>query len=230
MSNPATCVTTALTYMGRTLVDPWKEQQMTELQACIAGGTADTEEAHWTTFEQAFKDTFYNTNIKAEAYQKLEKLKMEKNLDVFISKFKRLVTASGIDINSHSIIHLFKKGLAGGLTTAIINSPNYDPRNPWTTFQPWEDAAHTSNLRWKHTQEYKNILCQGYYAILGQRSRGPQQQSRGGGGQHLTTSQGGHHMDIDATIATNIYGRGPELSEAKKAELQANNSCFYCFK
>jgi len=37
-------------------------------------------------------------------------------------------------------------------------------------------------------------------------------------------------MDVDATIATNITSRGPELSEAKKAELQANNSCFYCFK
>jgi len=66
MSNPATRVTTALTYMGGVLVDPWKEQQMTELQRCIAGGTADTEEIHWATFEQAFKDTFYNTNIKVE--------------------------------------------------------------------------------------------------------------------------------------------------------------------
>jgi len=37
-------------------------------------------------------------------------------------------------------------------------------------------------------------------------------------------------MDVDTIIATNITGRGPELSEAKKAELQANNSCFYCFK
>ena len=37
-------------------------------------------------------------------------------------------------------------------------------------------------------------------------------------------------MDIDATIATNITGRGPELTEAKKAELQASNSCFYCQK
>ena len=37
-------------------------------------------------------------------------------------------------------------------------------------------------------------------------------------------------MDVDTTIATNITSRGPELSEAKKAELQANNSCFYCFK
>jgi len=230
MSNPATRVTTALTYMGGILVDPWKEQQMTELQTCITGGTADTDKIHWTTFKQAFKDTFYNTNIKAEAYQKLENLKMKDNLDVFISEFKRYVTASGIDINSHGIIHLFKKGLAPGLTTAIINSQGYDPRNPWTTFQPWEDTARACNLRWKHTQEFKTNLRQGYYAALGQKSCGPQQQSRRGGGQCLTTSQGGHHMDVDTTIATNITGRGPELSEAKKAELQANNSCFYCFK
>jgi len=230
MSNPATCVTTALTYMGGVLVDLWKEQQMTELQTRIAGGTADTEEIHWTTFEQAFKDTFYNTNIKVEAYQKLENLKMKDNLDVFISEFKRYVTALGIDINSHGIIHLFKKGLTPGLTTAIINSQGYDPRNPWATFQPWEDTARACNLRWKHTQEFKTNLRQGYYAALGQKSCGPQQQPRGGGGQRLTTSQGGHHMDVDTTIATNITGRGPELSEAKKVELQANNSCFYCFK
>ena len=229
MSNPATRVTTALTYMGGTLVNPWKEQQMTELQARITGGTADTDEVHWRTFEQAFKDTFYNTNIKAEAYQKLEKLEMKNNnLDIFISEFKRLVTTSGIDINSHGIIHLFKKGLANGLTTAIINSQNYDPRNPWATFQPWEDAARACHLRWKHTQEYRNTLRQGYYTAFGLKPRGQQQQSRGGGGQRLTTSQGGYHMDVDTTIATNITRT--ELSEAKKAELQASNSCFYCFK
>ena len=106
MSNPATRVTTALTYMGGPLVDPWKEQQMEELQRCITRGAADTNERHWTTFEQAFKDTFYNVNVKAEAYQKLENLKMKDNLDYFISEFKRLVTE--IDINSHGIIHLFK--------------------------------------------------------------------------------------------------------------------------
>ena len=108
MSNPATHVTTALTYMGGPLVDPWKEQQMEELQRRITRGAADTDERHWTTFEQAFKDAFYNVNVKAEAYQKLENLKMKDNLDYFISEFKRLVTASEIDINSHGIIHLFK--------------------------------------------------------------------------------------------------------------------------
>ena len=172
MSNPATCVTTALTYMGGPLVDPWKEQQMEELQRRITRGAADTDERHWTTFQQAFKDAFYNVNIKAEAYQKLENLKMKDNLDYFISEFKRLVTASEIDINSHGIIHLFKRGLSKGLTTAIINSQGYNPRNPWNTFQPWEDAARSCNLRWKHTQEYRNTTRQGYYAALGLKPRG----------------------------------------------------------
>ena len=215
--------------MGGPLVDPWKEQQMEELQRRITRGAADTNERHWTTFKQAFKDTFYNINVKAEAYQKLENLKIKDNLDYFTSEFKRLVTASEIDINSHGIIHLFKQGPSKGLTTAIINSQGYDPRNPWNTFKPWEDAARSCNLRWKHTQEYRNTTHQGYYAALGLKPRGQQQSCRGGG-QHLTMSQGGHHLDIDATIATNIMGRGPELTEAKKAELQASNSCFYCQK
>ena len=229
MSNPATRVTTALTYMGGLLVDPWKEQQMEELQRHITRGIADTDERHWTIFEQMFKDTFYNVNIKAEAYQKLENLKMKDNLDYFISEFKRLVTASGIDIDSHSIIHLFKWGLSKGLTIAIINSQGYNLRNPWNTFQPWEDAACSCNLRWKHTQEYRNTTCQGYYTALGLKPCG-QQQSHRGGGQRLTMSQGGHHMDIDTTIASNITGRGPELTEARKVELQASNSCFHCQK
>ena len=229
MSNPATCITTALTYMGGPLVDPWKEQQMEELQRCITRGTADTDERYWTIFKQVFKDTFYNVNIKVEAYQKLKNLKMKDNLDYFISEFKRLVMASGIDIDSHSIIHLFKQGLSKGLMMAIINSQGYDPRNPWNTFQPWEDAACSCNLRWKHTQEYRNTTCQGYYTTLGLKPH-RQNQSHRGGGQCLTTSQGGHHMDIDTTIATNITSRGPELTEAKKVELQASNSCFYCQK
>ena len=73
---------------------------MEELQRHITRGTTDTAEIHWTTFEQAFKDTFYNVNIKAEAYQKLESLKMKDNLDYFISEFKRLVTASGRPLGS----------------------------------------------------------------------------------------------------------------------------------
>ena len=88
---------------------------------------------------------------------------------------------------------------------------------------------HTLATSGGNTQEYRNNTRQGYYATLGLKPH-RQQQSCGEGGQCLTTSQGGHHMDIDATIATNITSRGPELTEAKKAELQASNFCFYCQK
>src|SRR5438309_349813 len=39
--------------------------------------------------------------------------------------------------------------------------------------------------------------------------------------QKHTTSQGGHHMDIDAVCTTNH-------SEEKKVELMKGNQCFYC--
>jgi len=89
MSNPATQVTTALTYMQENMMEPWKEEQMTKLKACITGGTVDTEEIHWTEFEQAFKDFFTNTNRKQNAFNNLIKLKHGPNrLDIFISEFK----------------------------------------------------------------------------------------------------------------------------------------------
>jgi len=37
------------------------------------------------------------------------------------------------------------------------------------------------------------------------------------------TSQGGYHMDVNATS-----GRGTQHSEAKKQELMKNDQCFYC--
>jgi len=57
MSNPATRVTTALTYMQGNMMEPWKEEQMTKLEARITRGVADTKEIHWTEFKQAFKDS-----------------------------------------------------------------------------------------------------------------------------------------------------------------------------
>jgi len=89
ISNPATQVTTALTYMQGSMMEPWKEEQMVKLEARIAGGTADTEEIHWTKFEQAFKDSFTNTNRKQEAFNQLIRLKHgSDSLNIFISEFK----------------------------------------------------------------------------------------------------------------------------------------------
>jgi len=204
-------------------MEPWKEEQMVKLEARIAGGTADTEEIHWTKFEQAFKDSFTNTNRKQEAFNQLIRLKHGPDgLDVFISEFNWLATAAGVQLNDHGMIYHFKQGLKPGLMQAIITSNAYVPSNPWTTFTEWEKNTCNCHLKWLHGQEFKkqdNQRRQGLYQALSIKQRS---------GGHLnqgccTTSQGWNAMDIDAM-------RRPELSNKQKAELMATRACFYCFK
>jgi len=156
MSNPATCVTTVLTYMQGNMMEPWKEEQMTKLKACIAEGTVDTKEIHWTEFEQAFKDSFTNANRKQKAFNSFIKLKHGPDgLDIFISEFKQLTTVAGVQLNDHGTIYHFKQGLKPGLMQSIIASNAYTPQNPWMTFQEWEDNACSCHLKWIHGQEFK---------------------------------------------------------------------------
>jgi len=150
------CVTTMLTYMQGNMMEPWKEEQMTKLKAHIAGGTADTEEIHWTEFEQAFKDSFTNANRKQEAFNSLIKLKHGPDgLDIFISEFKQLATAARVQLDNHGTIYHFKQGLKPGLMQAIIASNAYVPANPWTMFQEWEDNVCSCHMKWIHGQEFK---------------------------------------------------------------------------
>ena len=98
------------------MMEPWKEEQIVNLKAYIAGGTADTEEIHWTKFEQAFKDSFTNTNRKQEAFNQFIKLKHRPTgLDVFISKFKQFAVAARVQLDDHGTIYHFKQGLKSGL-------------------------------------------------------------------------------------------------------------------
>ena len=93
---------------------------MIKLQQCLTDGTDETDEDHWTTFEQDFKDSFTNSNRKNEAFNKLTALKRKESLDIFISEFTRLATAAGVKLDDHGTIYLFKKGLKLALVQAII--------------------------------------------------------------------------------------------------------------
>jgi len=150
-------------------MEPWKEEQMIKLQTRLARGMDKTDEDHWTIFEQDFKDSFTNTNRKNEVFNKLTALRQKESLDIFISEFKQLATAAGVILNNHRTIYLFKKGLKLALVQAIIASQGYNPQNPWTTFKPWEDAAHTCHLKWLHGQEFRrqnDTRCKGLYKAL----------------------------------------------------------------
>jgi len=171
---------------------------MIKLEACITGGTADTEETHWTEFEQAFKDSFTNTNRKQEAFNSLIKLKHGPDgLHIFISEFKQLATVAGVQLDDYGTIYHFKQGLKPGLMQAIIALNAYTPQNPWTTFQEWEDNTHSCHLKWLHSQEFKrqnDTRRQGPYQALGIKPKSGGHPNQG----RCTTAQGGNAMDIDA--------------------------------
>jgi len=115
MTNPATRTTTALSYIAGPLVEAWKEEQLTLLECNIAANVLEGNEVHWTTFQTNFVNAFTNTNKKNDTYHELQKLEHKDDLDTFIARFKQLVTAAELDIDSHRVIELLKQGLKTAL-------------------------------------------------------------------------------------------------------------------
>ena len=215
MSNPYSRVTTALTYMTGDAMEPWKEDQLNTLNARIATGVRDDDEQLWDLFEADFRQAFTNTHKARDAQRELHALEQKDNLDTFISDFKRLARDSGNPLNDVGTIELFKQGLKRGLLNAIIDSDAYDPttQNPWD-FERWAKEAIKQHGKWKEKASHNLTQRRdGLYRAFGVK--------KGPNGGKRTTSQGGHHMDVDAVRLTNH-------SEEKKAELMKNNQCFYC--
>ena len=239
MKRPFSRIVTMLSYMDSTCVDAWKEEQLDKMKE-EAEGIQDTDEALWENFLERFKNTFENQNCRSEAYQELCKLKQGDSLNDFFTKFKQLAHEADVPLDDKGTIETLKHAMTQGLTSAIINSPTYDPtaKVPWT-FKEWEEQARKSHLKWKAAAEFTQ-RCQGLFQVFKLAPRQVNNPRRGGYGrnnnwrnkydQH-TTSQGGYHMDIDATVTSDINataGRGQQHSKAKKAELMRSNSCFYC--
>ena len=174
---------------------------------------------------EAFLAAFTNTNRKAEAYKELCKLKQWESLDNFFADFKRLVKDADIKLDDHSTIEILKNNLKWALVQVIIRSPNYNPtsNNPWK-FKEWEKEAHNQHIKWQTAEQYNSSRRKALYQVFGinPNCSNPDHGKPARPGYH-TTSQGGYHMDIDATS-----GRGAQHSEAKKQELMKNNQCFYC--
>ena len=241
MKKPLSRVVTLLSYMDGDKVDAWKEEQMHILEKAANDGVQEMDKDLWKDFIERFRNAFTNQNQKEESYQKLCKLKQEESLDNFFAKFKQLAFEAGVPLDNKGTIETLKHALNKGLTSAIINSPNFDPTAdvPWT-FKQWEEQACQSHLKWKAAAEFTQRR-QGLFQAFKLSPRQTNNPGRGGFGRNnnwrnrndqRTTSQGGYHMDVDATITTDINATasGRQHSEAKKAELMRSNSCFYCEK
>jgi len=241
MKKPLSRVVALLSYMDGDKVDAWKEEQMHILEKAANDGVQETDEDLWKDFIERFRNAFTNQNQKEESYQKLCKLKQEDSLDDFFAKFKQLAFEAGVPLDDKGTIETLKHGMNKGLTGAIINSPNFDPTAdvPWT-FKQWEEQARQSHLKWKAAAEFTQRR-QGLFQAFKLAPRQTNNPGRGGFGRNnnwrnrndrRTTSQGGYHMDVDATVTSNINATasGQQHSEAKKADLMRSNSCFYCEK
>ena len=238
MKKPFSRIVTILSYMDGTCVDAWKEEQLQKLKEEMDDGTLETDETLWDNFLERFKNAFINQNCRSKAYQELCKLKQGESLDDFFTKFKQLAHEAGVPLDDKGTIETLKHAMTKGLTSAIINSPDFDPTadTSWT-FKQWEEQAHKSHLKWKAAAEFTQT-CQGLFQTFKLSPKQTYGKNNNQGRNNYwrnnkhTTSQGGYHMDVDATVTTDINttSGGQQHSKTKKAELMRSNSCFYCEK
>jgi len=221
MKRPYSQVIAALSYMDGPKVDFGKEEQLVHLDDKVNSGTLEIDETLWDNFMDSFLKAFTNTNRKAEAYQELCKLRHGESLDNFFADFKCLAKDANIKLDDHGTIKILKNNLKGELIKAVIRSPNYNPtvEIPWK-FKDWEKETCNQHLKWQTAEQYSKSRWETIYKVFGIY---PNRNTNDRGG-HCTTSQEGHHMDVDATRDS----KGIQHSKAKKKELMENNQCFYC--
>jgi hypothetical protein len=224
MIDEAARVALALTYIDGKTVNGWKLQQLQKLEDRIMAGVTQ----HWRIFEKDFKDAFTYLAQKQTSYQKLKALKQGSvGLDHFLAEFCQLLGESEIPEMDREAIDLLMANMKPGIVNAIISRDDYNLDNP-PTFEQFIAKAQKEHVKFIAKQAFQQPSKFGQYnnnqqCLWNTTHRGRNNQNSGGG-QHLTTSQGGHHMDVDAAKL------GGTLTDAKRADHMKNNLCFYCHK
>jgi len=54
--------------------------------------------------------------------QELQALKYKDDLDTFVARFKQLITAAELDLDSHGVIEIFKQGLKNMLIQNVLTA------------------------------------------------------------------------------------------------------------
>ena len=185
MKKPLSRVVTLLSYMDGDKVDTWKEEQMHILNKAASDRVQEMDKELWDNFIERFRNAFTNQNQREESYQKLCKLKQEESLDDFFAKFKQLAFEAGVPLDDKGTIETLKHAMKQGLTSAIINSPTFDPtaKDPWT-FKEWEEQARKSHLKWKVAAKFTQKTRQGLYQTFKLNPRQTNNPGRGGYGRN----------------------------------------------
>ncbi len=125
MKVAANRVALALTFIKGEQVQDWANGIMDLMEERLdsrLNPMQETNEYHWTSFKDTFRDAFTDTSEWEDTDNQLQNLKMTNgDLDKFIAHFNCLVIISEREDETRGLVPLFKEGLPFSLAQACMN-------------------------------------------------------------------------------------------------------------
>ena len=153
----------------------WKEQFVHKVRKDTQGAATRGDDPSWGTYEEFIESlgkSFSPFDASGDALDAIKNLKMGDNIDEHISKFKLLLSQSGLD-ESLVIVDLFQDTLPFGLKKLILTCEKL-PKE----LDDWYTKATQFHNNWKRAQR-----------ILGRKS-GSEQKNIGTGEEILLPQEG----------------------------------------
>ena len=145
----------------------WKEQFIDKVRKDALAAAARGDDASWGSYEnfiESFENSFSPFDAPGDVLEAMKNLKMGDNVDEHISKFKLLLSQSGLE-ESLVIVDLFQDTLPFGLKKSILTCEKL-PKE----LDDWYTKATQFHNNWKRAQR-----------ILGRKSGGEQKNIGTGG-------------------------------------------------
>ncbi len=147
MKEPYSRVLMAMSFMKGPKIQDWVRAQMRALDNKVNStkwGLSESDEALWDEFQRDFINSFTNTMMTQEAYNKLKSLKMVgEDLDTYITTHNSLVLWAGWTQDSDAAIESFHNGLKQQLHLSVLRRDVVP-----TTLQQWRDMARREHAKW----------------------------------------------------------------------------------
>ena len=185
----------------------WKEQFIDKIRKGATDALARGDDPTWGSYDeflQSFEKSFAPFDAPGDALDAMKNLKMGENIDEHISKFRLLLSQSGLK-ESAVIADLFQDTLPFGLKRAILTS-----EKPPKELEEWFTKATQFHNNWRRAQR-----------ILGRRTGGEQRTPRIEGQRKFVfpkREKDPNAMDVD------------RLTVDERAKLMKEGRCFKCRK
>jgi Ty3 transposon capsid-like protein len=193
----------ALSFMNDGDAGSYKEQLLEE-----AMGKTPFELGTWNDFEKDLRAAFSPYDAPGDALEEMKMLRMKDNsIEEHNSKFKMLVTKSGLDETSPAVIDYYRETLNIPLQRRILSL-----ENPPKTLKEWYEWASKLDNNWRKMQRILGRSREtNERAAQGKRKEEPRRRF------HFTRKDP-NAMDVDA------------LSIERRDEMMRKGLCFGCGK